>query len=426
MSDETLDLRRSLQLVWRHKVIVAIFIVLGIAAGAAYTVLHPPMLASNALVLLSSSIHDTGTQVVIADSDPVLAGAVRSAGPGMSLDTLRSRVQVKSLTYNVISISAMGQTAAQAEGTANAVAHSYIHYLGSGATPGLHGQAKILEPAAGATGTPLAIRLLVIGGLGALAGLAAGVIVALVIGRSDRRLRTRDEIAESIGIPVLASITVGRPSDASDWRKLLEGYEPGAVDAWLLRKTLQDLSLLGTNGSSSSLAVVSLAADRKALALGPQLAIFAASLGIRTALIIGPQQDTNATATLRAACAALAVPPGRSRNLQVTVSDQYDADPLPGAGLAVVVAVVDGQTPQFAAVMHTTTTVFGVSAGAVTAEQLARVAASAASDSRHIAGILVADPDSADHTTGRLPWLARSSRRTTPRRMTGTATETRR
>ena len=75
--------------------------------------------------------------------------------------------------------------------------------------------------------------------------------------------------------------------------------------------------------------------------------------------------------------------------------------------------------------MHTTTTVLGVSAGAVTAEQLARVAASAAADGRQIAGILVADPDSADHTTGRLPWLARSARRTIPRSMTGTGTETR-
>ena len=57
--------------------------------------------------------------------------------------------------------------------------------------------------------------------------------------------------------------------------------------------------------------------------------------------------------------------------------------------------------------MRATATVLGVSAGAATAEQLARVAASAAADGRDIAGILVADPDPADHTTGRLPQLAR-------------------
>ena len=103
-----------------------------------------------------------------------------------------------------------------------------------------------------------------------------------------------------------------------------------------------------------------------------------------------------------------------------------DVDRQPDAALTVVVAVVDGQTPQVADTMRTTATVLGVSAGAATAEQLARVAASAAADGRDIAGILVADPDPADHTTGRLPQLARPTQRRRPTRMTGTTTETRR
>ena len=76
--------------------------------------------------------------------------------------------------------------------------------------------------------------------------------------------------------------------------------------------------------------------------------------------------------------------------------------------------------------MRTTATVLGVSAGAATAEQLARVAVSAADDGRDIAGIIVADPDPADHTTGRLPQPARPAQRRLPTRLTGTATETRR
>ena len=108
------------------------------------------------------------------------------------------------------------------------------------------------------------------------------------------------------------------------------------------------------------------------------------------------------------------------------VSDHDNVDRLPDAALTVVVAVVDGQTPQVADTMRTTATVLGVSAGAATAEQLARVAVSAAADGREIAGILVADPDPADHTTGRLPQLARPAHRRAPTRLTGTTTETRR
>ena len=71
-------------------------------------------------------------------------------------------------------------------------------------------------------------------------------------------------------------------------------------------------------------------------------------------------------------------------------------------------------------------TVLGVSAGTVTAEELARVAVSAATDGRDIAGILVADPDPADHTTGRLPELARPAQRRMPARVTGIPMGTRR
>jgi capsular polysaccharide biosynthesis protein len=428
MSERALDLRRSLQIVRRHLTIVGMAAVLGLLAGVGYTLLKPPMLTSKALVVLPSSMHDTATQVVIASSNPVLADALRSVDPAMSLDTLRSRLTVKSLTYNVILISAQGQTATEAEDTANAVAGSYVGYLSSGQTLGPQVRAKVLEPATAAAGTPLPTRLFITGGLGALLGLAAGVIVALAIGRADRRLRERDAIADSIGVPVLASFPVAHPSDAAGWTKLLENYEPGAVDGWRLRTALQNLGLVlgitDSNSSGASLAVLSLSSDRKALALGPQLAVFAASLGIPTTLVVGPQQDANTTATLRAACAAPRAQSRPSRNLRITVTDHDDAD-LPGTVLTIVVSVVDGQTPRVADTMRTTATVLGVTAGAATAEQLARVAASAAENGSHIAGILVADPDSDDHTTGYLPQLARPAQRRMPTRITGTATETR-
>jgi hypothetical protein len=258
-----------------------------------------------------------------------------------------------------------------------------------------------------------------------------GVIIALALGRNERRLRERDEMADSIGVPVLASVSVARPFDAAGWMKLLTEYDPGAVDAWQLRKALRQLDVASTNpadprvGSGSSLTVISLSTDRKALALGPQLAAFASSLGIPTALVIGPQQNADVAATLRAACAA-PTPPKRSRQMRVVVSDQEYVDQLPGMGLTIVVAVVDGKSPQIADTTHTTATVLGVSASAASAEQLARIAVSAAVNGREIVGILVADPDPADRTTGRMPQAARPSVRRMPTRITGITTGIRR
>ena len=96
--------------------------------------------------------------------------------------------------------------------------------------------------------------------------------------------------------------------------------------------------------------------------------------------------------------------------LRVTVSDGHVDVPL-DAALTVVVAVVDGRSPRMPDMMQTTATVLGVSSGAATAEQLARVAVSADADGREITGILVADPEPTDHTTGRIPQLSRPTQR---------------
>jgi hypothetical protein len=87
---------------------------------------------------------------------------------------------------------------------------------------------------------------------------------------------------------------------------------------------------------------------------------------------------------------------------------------------------VDADNPRVAATGRAATTVVGVSAGAATAVQLARVATSAAIDDRDIAGILVADPDPADQTTGRLPEVVRLGERRMPTRTATPMTENRR
>jgi capsular polysaccharide biosynthesis protein len=431
MSEQALDLRRSVQIVRRHKIAVSIATLLGLAGGVAFVIHSPPTLTSSAEVVLpTTAARFVTTQVVIAGSDPVLTGAIPKLHEPASLQALQSRVQAKSLSPTIISISAQAKTAAQAEDTANAVANSYVDYLGSAKNPGLRLQARVFEPAVNATGTSLHQRMAVYGLLGALVGALIAVIAVLAIGRNPRHLRERDQIADAIGVPVLASVSALHPSGAAGWVKLFEEYHPGVVNAWHLRNALHhlgfgDVSLTGvTAEAGSSLAVLSLSSDRKALPLGPQLAVYAASLGIPTALVVGPQQDVNATAVLRAACDAPALS-SRSR-LRVAVSDHDSIDRLPGIALTVVVAVVDGDAPHVDTTMRAATTVLGVSAGAVTAEQLARVAASAATDGRGIVGILVADPDPADHTTGRLPQLARPAHRKTPTRVTGVPTQPRR
>jgi hypothetical protein len=326
------------------------------------------------------------------------------------------------------------------------VANSYIHYVASPQSVVGHLRAQLLESANLATGPSRVERFVIFGLLGGLGGALIGVIVALAVGRNDRRLRARDEIANSVGIPVLASVPVAHPSSARGWTKLLEDYKPTAVHSWQLRTALQQLGVarLGfgrsayeDNGSSAvyngedggrlSLVVLSLSSDPAAMALGPQLAAFAASQEIPTSLVIGPQQDAAATATLRTACAAqLSETSMRHGLLRVTSYNEGSIDVQPDTALVIVVVVVDSRAPKMPETMRTKATVMGVSAGAATAEQLAGAAVVAASDGREITGILVADPDPEDQTTGRIPHLNRPARHVRPSRLRSIVTEIRR
>ena len=233
MSQQALDLRRSIQIVRRHKLLMGITAALGLLVGGAYAVLAPPMVTSTALVLLPQSGQAaqngaaaaanggpdpyTATQEVIAKSNPVLLGALPHVRPAMSLNELRSEVQI---------------------GSSNSIYH--FGKRNRQKTPPMQRQMPMRSPRAISTiSAPQATRAArsrpscfsrrpmprgracssriviyaVIALVGAIFGALIGIVIALAISRSDRRLRERDEIANSIGVPVLASFPVGHPSD---------------------------------------------------------------------------------------------------------------------------------------------------------------------------------------------------------------------
>ena len=195
-------------------------------------------------MILPNTKISTQTLLVIATSDPVLAAARPAISPAARRHrTLRPEVNATSSSPNIVSINAQNGSAAVAEGTANAVANTFVGYLASSQSPVGQLSARVLQPATTAAGpNPLTHRL-VYGLAGAIAGLLVGIVVATARGRGDRRLRTRDELANSIGVPVLASLPVGHPSNPQDWAELLGSYEPAAVHGWRLRKTLQHLNV---------------------------------------------------------------------------------------------------------------------------------------------------------------------------------------
>jgi capsular polysaccharide biosynthesis protein len=122
----------------------------------------------------------TATQEVVAGSYPVLLDALPNVRPAMSFDALRHDVHVGSPSSDLISVTAKGKNAADAEATANAVANSYISYVSSPRSAVGRIQAQLLESASVATGSAPIERTIVYALLGGLAGALTGVIAAVV------------------------------------------------------------------------------------------------------------------------------------------------------------------------------------------------------------------------------------------------------
>lgn len=434
MSQQPMNLRRVTRIAMRHKRLVGSLTILGIAAGAGYALMRPPTLTSTAVVVLNQPQASAGTPVtssngldismqtdiLIAESQTVFSDALSRVGSGLTLQELTDQVSVGQAAPGALSFTATAATATNAEREVNAVADSFVSYIGSANSPIGKVQAHVLTSATSATSPDRVLRAIIAALIGAVVGLIAGLVGALRLDRRDPRLRDRDEIANSIGVPVIAALPAEAPSDAGGWIQLFEEYEaPDALHAWRMRATLSRLGVLAdgmANRGAYSLCVISLASDGDALALGPQIAAFTAGLGVRTAFTIDAQHEAAQSAALRTACATPHMPV-RGGNLLLAADAQVATNRhglVSGAQLTVITTVVDLSRDQLPDVVRTSAAVLGVTAGGASGEQLARAAAVAADSGTLLAGVIVVNPDPKDKTTGLVPRPARPSRRALP------------
>ena len=239
-------------------------------------------------------------------------------------------------------------------------------------------------------------------GVGGLVGLMGGAMLAIALDQRDRRLLTRGEIADAVGSPVLASLSVPPHDSIEACAAVLEAWTPSVVDSLALRQAFSDLGV-GEQRSPANVIVVALPGDAPGLLIAFQLAAFAATMEIRTAFIVGTQDP--GAAQLRSACRRS----GAARpNLRVHGAvEEVAAQDLSWSELTVVATVGPGEGDQFPAPTwgRRTVTVISVSSGFATAETLASSALACLDAGHPVRGVFVADPDPGDRTTGRLGLL---------------------
>jgi capsular polysaccharide biosynthesis protein len=230
--------------------------------------------------------------------------------------------------------------------------------------------------------------------IGLLLGLFAGVAFVLARDSRDRRLRRGIDIATAVGAPAVASLQTQPPQNLPQWQHLFEQYEPTADESWGVRRVVRAV-LAAQQSRPATITVLSLPGDERAATVGPQLACFAASAGVRTTLVAG--RDS--------VFAPLADPSrqlleGVRANLNLVEalpesSGSADDDPQ----LVVIMAITE-QPALDLDPNNVTTTLLAVAPGVATPERLRAVAGSAADAKHGVAGVIVANPEAGDGPAG--------------------------
>lgn len=237
-------------------------------------------------------------------------------------------------------------------------------------------------------------------GVGGLLGLTVGVIVALAREQRDRRLRSRDDIAAAAEAPVLCSLTVPKRNTVETCRGLLEKWEPTTVERLALAESFSHLRIAEPH-APVHLVVIGLPDDPAGLLLPLKLAAFAATTGTATALIVGTQDP--AVAALRLACSRPTGEAPTRKNLRVYPGPtDVEMDDLDGTALLVTVLLRQDALLDIPTWGWPTLVTAAISSGVATEETLASVALACLDAGYPLMGVLVANPDPGDRTTGRM------------------------
>jgi len=138
VTEQLLDVKRVLGLIVRHRLVVVVFVLVGLAASLSWVALRPPLYSASALVLLPGTSatsngqpagNDMSTDAQIATSTVILAPVGRRVDPGLSLPQLRKRVHASGTATNILQITGEGTTPAQAKEFANRVASALVTFV---------------------------------------------------------------------------------------------------------------------------------------------------------------------------------------------------------------------------------------------------------------------------------------------------------
>lgn len=134
MTEQRLDLRRLLRMLIDHRLLLALFVTGGVAAGAVLALVQARSFVARSVVVLPSAgvdargnaLRDMATEVEIARSSDVLAAVGKKMSPAITLIRMRKQITVRALSVQLLEVRGVASSAKAAAQLADNVAEEYI------------------------------------------------------------------------------------------------------------------------------------------------------------------------------------------------------------------------------------------------------------------------------------------------------------
>jgi hypothetical protein len=180
MNQQESNLPRSIQILGRFKLLIGCMVGLGVLGGLAFAAFTPTASTSSQALVTFTAPSWSCPQGAICGTPVFGPGYVQ----GQLIKVVPAGVQIKVLPGNVVSVTATGVTAVQAQKMANVVAWAYASQAGSLSYMGVQPSVTVTHPAGIGSVAASPKQLFNDALLGAVAGLLLGVIAALAGGQT--------------------------------------------------------------------------------------------------------------------------------------------------------------------------------------------------------------------------------------------------
>jgi succinoglycan biosynthesis transport protein ExoP len=299
---DEVDLRDYLRILQKSWILIAIMILLGVGAAAAYSIVQVPKYSSSAKVFVSTSGGSTvsdlqqgntftqqrvKTYADLATTPIVLLPVIAELGLDLSSDGLASMVTATApLDTTLIEISVLDANAADAAKIATAISGSLTRVVEEIETAGDASQISpvklTLVQHASVAQKPVSPNVQLNLVLGLLAGLAVGVGIAVLREILDNRVRTVRDVELITDVPILGGIVFDPKAKE---RPLIVHADPRSPRAESFRTLRTNLQFLDIGRPDRSFVITSSIESEGKSTSAANLAIALADAGSRVLLI---------------------------------------------------------------------------------------------------------------------------------------------